>query len=62
MKDKKPTKRKLEESLSQEDIDKFREKNKVVKKVVSRAKARLYHEAYEELENKEDLSKVLKML
>ena len=44
-----------------EDRDRFREKNKEVKKVVAQAKARSYDDMYNKLGTKEGLNKMIKL-
>ncbi|XP_066965751.1 uncharacterized protein [Macrobrachium rosenbergii] len=61
VKDKKEAKKRWEESQSVEDRDRFREKNKVVKKMVAQAKAKAYDDVYNELGTKEGLNKMIKL-
>ncbi|XP_066964263.1 uncharacterized protein [Macrobrachium rosenbergii] len=62
IKDKKEAKKRWEESQSvEEDRDWFREKNKVVKKVVAQATAKSYDDVYNELGTKEGLNKMIKL-
>ena len=61
VKEKKEAKKRWEESQLAEDRERLREKNKNVKKVVARTKAKSYEEVYNELETKEGLNKMLKL-
>lgn len=61
VKDKKEAKKRWEESQSVEDRNRYREKNKVVKKVVAQAKAKSYDDVYNELGTKEGLKKMIKL-
>ncbi|XP_064120259.1 uncharacterized protein LOC135224864 [Macrobrachium nipponense] len=60
IKDKKEAKKRWEESQSAEDRDRFREINKMVKKVVAQAKAKSY-DVYNELGTKKGLTKMIKL-
>ena len=61
MKGKKEAKKRWEESQLDEDRNRLREKNKLVKRVVVQAKAGAYDVIYDELETKEGLNKMLKL-
>ena len=61
VKAKKDAKKKWEESQVEEDRDRFREKNKEVKKIVAQAKAKSYDKVYNDLETKEGLNRMIKM-
>ncbi|XP_064091281.1 uncharacterized protein LOC135204984 [Macrobrachium nipponense] len=60
-KDKEEAKKRWEESQLMKDRDRFREKNKAVKKVVAQAKAKSYDDVYNKLGTKEGLKKMIKL-
>ncbi|XP_068247976.1 uncharacterized protein [Palaemon carinicauda] len=53
--------KRCEESQSREDRERFREKNKVVKKEVAQAKAKAYDDVYNELGIKKGSNKMIKL-
>ena len=61
MKDKREARKRWEESQIEEIRERLREKNKVVKRKVTQAKARSYEEMYDELGTKEGLNKMMKL-